>query len=432
MATHKPFRELLPPGTNFDFLGKQRLWLTLSLLLSLASVAVLFINHQTRGSAMNWSTDFRGGTEIIFRFDDQAGLPTAVDTGTVRKALEQAGHDAVEVSDFAWEEVAADGSARKVGGLLIRTPEYGAVPAAKQQELAAGLRTLFADRDVLKTTWSGDRVFVRSMKAIDCQAASDFFAKAGLELRPWAPEEAERFTIAEEGTGEYTAQLAVRGIDAQFQQQLGEALGKDVKVGVVNVYGVGAKAGSKLRNDGIASLFYAILLVMLYLAVRFDVRYAPGAVVAMLHDAIMVVGVFALTWSEVSLTTVAALLTVVGYSVNDTVIIFDRIRENAHKLKDKSFSTIVNISINETVSRSLLTSMTVFVTTLMMNIFGTGLVRNFAFAMNVGVIVGTYSSIFIASPVVLWVHRRWYSGPAAKARGRALASTDDAEPEPGV
>ena len=145
---------------------------------------------------------------------------------------------------------------------------------------------------------------------------------------------------------------------------------------------------------------------------RFDVRYAPGAVVAMLHDAIMVVGVFAVTWSEVSLTTVAALLTVVGYSVNDTVIIFDRIRENTHKLTGQKLARIINVSINETLSRSLLTSLTVFVTTLMMNVFSTGLVRNFAFAMNVGVIVGAYSSVFIAPPIMLWIHNRFYGGPA--------------------
>ena len=199
-----------------------------------------------------------------------------------------------------------------------------------------------------------------------------------------------------------------------------KSLGDDTDIHTVNVYGVGAKAGSKLRNDAIVSMFYAMLLIMLYLVVRFDLRFAPGAVVALLHDAIVVVGVFALFWEEFSLTTVAAILTVIGYSVNDTVIIFDRIRENAHKLKDKKFSRVMNISINETLSRSLLTSLTVFVTTLMMNIFGTGLVRNFALAMNVGVITGTYSSIFIASPVALWIHNRWYTGPApAKAsRGK--------------
>jgi preprotein translocase subunit SecF len=124
-----------------------------------------------------------------------------------------------------------------------------------------------------------------------------------------------------------------------------------------------------------------------------------------------VIGVFAITWQEVSLTTVAALLTVIGYSVNDSVVIFDRIRENVVRLKDKKFGRVINISLNETMARTLLTSITLFVVTLMMNILGTGLVRNFAFAMNIGVIVGVYSSVFVASPVALGIHNRWFSGP---------------------
>jgi preprotein translocase subunit SecF len=168
-------------------------------------------------------------------------------------------------------------------------------------------------------------------------------------------------------------------------------------------------------------------LIMLYLAFRFDVRYAPGAVVALLHDAILVVGVFAVTWQPVSLTSVAALLTVIGYSVNDSVVIFDRIRENVGRLKDKRFSRIINISLNETMSRTLVTSLTTFVATLAMSIFGTGLVRNFAFAMNVGIIVGVYSSVFVASPVALAIHNRWFAGAADK--GKAAPTTPGPEPK---
>jgi preprotein translocase subunit SecF len=129
----------------------------------------------------------------------------------------------------------------------------------------------------------------------------------------------------------------------------------------------------------------------------------------------MVMGVFALTWTEFSLTTVAALLTVIGYSMNDTVVVFDRIRENEHKLKDKKLDRVINISINETLSRTLLTGLTTFSTTLAMNLLGTGLVKNFAFAMNIGIIVGTYSSIFVAAPIVLWLNERYFSKrPAAR------------------
>ncbi len=250
------------------------------------------------------------------------------------------------------------------------------------------------------------------------------FAVEGLELREIDPKIAAEFAIPDQGTGEYKSYVSVRGIDAQIEKLLEADLGMDVDT--VQTYGVGAKAGADLRNDGIKSLFFAMALIMLYLAFRFDIRYAPGAAVALIHDAVMVVGAFALTWQEVSLTTVAALLTVIGYSVNDTVIIFDRIRENVGRLKDKKVSRIVNISINETLGRSILTSSTVFLTTLMMNIFGSGLVRNFAFAMNIGVIVGTYSSIFIASPVMLWIHHRWYQGaPSDKSAGRRKPVKDE-------
>jgi preprotein translocase subunit SecF len=434
MSTHKPFRELIQPGSNFEFIGKQKTWFTISLLLVAASIGMLFVNNSMRGDYMNWSTDFKGGTEIIFGFHKAGGdESTTMPLGEVRKALSQAGKSGFDVSDFSWQEERADGTSQRVSGVLVRTQEFGAVGPAEQDKLAAGLAEQFKDRDIQKTTWSGDRLFVRSLKPLDWNTANGYFASAGHELKPWDADagEVERFTTAEEGTGEFHAQFALRGIDAQYQKILGSAVGAGTDVAVINVYGVGAKAGAKLRNDGVTSLFYAMGLIMLYLVVRFDIRYAPGAVIALLHDALLVVGVFAVTWTEVSLTTVAAILTVIGYSVNDTVIIFDRIRENVERLQDKKFARIMNISINETLSRSLLTSSTVFVTTLMMNIFSTGLVRNFALAMNIGVVVGTYSSIFIASPLVLWIHNKWYGGPAgnrraarAQARHKALGEVE--------
>jgi preprotein translocase subunit SecF len=425
MATHKPFRELIKPGTNFEFMGRARLWITFSTLCVIACVAMVFVNKSWRGDYLNWSTDFKGGTEIIFGFH-KAGTdqPVPVDAGQVRGGLQEAGFDGFEVSDFSWNEETSQGT-KKASGILVRTIDFGAVPAEQQAKIADDFAQKFAAIEPLKVSWSGDRMFVRSMKQVDWKAAQAFLKEHDLDLKPWVTEDAERFVIPEEGTGEYSTVLSVYGIDAQYQNALEEALGDGVDVKVQNVYGVGAKAGAQLRNDGITSMFYATLLVMLYLVFRFDIRYAPGAIVALIHDAIITIGAFAFTWMEFSLTTVAAVLTIIGYSVNDTVVIFDRIRENVGKLKDKKFSRIMNISINETLSRSLLTSLFVFMTTLMMNIFGTGLVRNFAFAMNVGVIAGAYSTIFIASPVVLWIHNKFYSGPptaravASKGKGKA-------------
>src|SRR6185436_11839998 len=267
----------------------------------------------------------------------------------------------------------------------------------------------FADREVLKANWSGDRLIVRSKKLIANQDAAPVFLGAGLELKPWATDDAQRFGTPDEGTNEYRQEYEMWGIDRQFQQLLEKQI-DGTEAGVVKKYGVGAKAGDKLRDDATKSIIYAIFLIMLYLAFRFDIRYAPGAAFATIHDTVMVIGVFALTWTEVSLTSVAGLLTVMGYSVNDTVIVFDRIRENQAKLKDKKIERIIDISINEMLVRTILTSSTVFATTLIMNIFGTGLVKNFAFAMNVGVIVGTYSSIFLAAPIFMYISRKYYSG----------------------
>src|ERR1051325_11265607 len=143
-----------------------------------------------------------------------------------------------------------------------------------------------------------------------------------------------RYSQADESSGDFSEEFAMWGIDRQFQQLFEKAF-DNTEVIVKNSYGVGAKAGDKLRDDAARSIIYSIFLIMLYLAFRFDIRYAPAAAFATIHDAIMVIGVFAVTWTEVSLTSVAGLLTVIGYSVNDTVIVFDRIRENQAKLKDK-------------------------------------------------------------------------------------------------
>lgn len=439
MATHKPFRELVKPGSNFEFIGRARLWATLSALLMIGSIAMLFVNNSVRGDYLNWTIDFKGGTELIFEFcDDKGDHVDTVGAGQIRQALKGAGFDGFEVSNFEWQgtlkcgkdsavEEVDQGVTKQVKGLLVRTPDFGALTDAQQKEISVAFRakmtevctasgTSAEDCALGALTWSGDRLDVRSKKALDEQAVRDFFASRELEVKPGAAGFAER---TEQGFDEVNTEIYIYGLDRQFVAAIDNALDGPTSR-VVQSYGVGAKAGAQLRNDGIKSLFYAMALIVLYLAFRFDIRYAPGAVAALLHDAILVMGVFAVTWTDVSLTSVAALLTVIGYSVNDTVVIFDRIRENVGRLKDKKLERIVNISLNETLARTLLTSITLFVVTIMMNIFATGLVRNFAFAMNVGVVVGVYSSVFVASPIFLWVDRTFYpsKGPSKKgARG---------------
>ncbi len=429
MATHKPFRELVKPGTNFDFIGRAKIFTVIALVGVIATVAMLFVNKAWRGDYLNWSTDFKGGTEITFAFHKKGtDQPVEVSPGTVRGALGKAGFETFEVADITWKEDTSKGVVDAVG-ILVRTADFGAVPSQVQDQVKDAIAKQMASIEPLGVTWSGDRLFVRSQKAVDWKQMQALLAKHGLNLRPWEKQETDEAAQAEEGTGEHKAELTVEGIEVRYRDALVKDLGGDVDVRVDNVYGVGAKAGAKLRNDGVTSLFYALLLVALYLVVRFDLRYAPGAIRALLLDATIVVGVFAATWTKFSLVTVAAILTVIGYSVNDTVVIYDRIRENMILLKDKKLARIMNISVNEMLGRTLLTNMTVFAVTLMMNIFGSGDVRNFAFAMNVAAVVGTYSSLFISAPLALWIHTTFYEkrGKGPARAGRVAARADEPE-----
>ena len=164
---------------------------------------------------------------------------------------------------------------------------------------------------------------------------------------------------------------------------------------------------------------------MIYIAFRFDMRYAPATMVALLHDAIIMVGVLAVTFREVSLTTVAALLTIVGFSMNDKVVVFDRIRELAARNRGGDFRSSVNQALNQTLSRTIITNSTVFFVTLAMNIFAVGTIREFAFAMNIGVVLATFSTIFVATPVVIWLNDRFVAS-TRQARKRAPRSGETA------
>lgn len=420
MATedHK-FRYLLKPGTDFAFVAKFRTWLIISALLTSASIGSLFVNKAVRGSYLNWTIDFRGGTEITYAFRSKAepGKFIAPDAGKVRQALDGAGVDGYDVSELTW-----GGSDNPYRGVLIRVPRFGATTDAQRKEAADAFLAKASDKGVQSTTWSGDRLYVRSQQALDPTLAQAAFDPLGLKLKPWSADETKTATTPDESTGEFEAAFSIYGLDKQYEDVLEKVL-PEVDVTIEQTSQISAKEGAELRNSGIAALFYAFGLIVLYLAVRFDIRYAPGAIVATMHDAVMVIGVFSVTWTDVSLTSVAALLTVIGFSVNDTVVIFDRIRENLERLKDKKLERVVDISLNEVVVRSILTSSTLFAVTLMMNVFGTGLVRNFAFAMNAGIITGAYSSIFLAPPLFLYVAKKWYGGPApARSRAQALAA----------
>jgi len=180
---------------------------------------------------------------------------------------------------------------------------------------------------------------------------------------------------------------------------------------------VGPAVSSELRTTGLIAVLCSIIAIICYVWFRFEWQFAVGAVVALSHDIIITVGVFSLMQLEFDLSTVAALLTILGYSVNDTVVVSDRIRENLRKYKKMDLSELLNRSINETLSRTLMTSLTTLIVLLALYVFGGQVIRNFTFAMMFGVIIGTYSSIFIAAPLLsqLGVKRDW-SGIARAAQ----------------
>ena len=167
---------------------------------------------------------------------------------------------------------------------------------------------------------------------------------------------------------------------------------------------ISPKIGSELSGKAVMAIFSALALILLYISIRFEFKFALGAIAALTHDVLITLGIFSLLSYEISLPIIAAFLTIVGYSLNDTIVIFDRIRENLKSSKRDSYTSVVNRSINESLSRTIITSLTTFVVVMILWLSGGEVIHNFAFAMIVGVIVGTYSSIYIASPLVIFLH----------------------------
>ena len=175
---------------------------------------------------------------------------------------------------------------------------------------------------------------------------------------------------------------------------------------VLSIEKVGPKIGSELSGKALMAIVYAILLILIYISIRFEFIYAIGAIAAIFHDVIITLGIFSILGYEISLAIIAAFLTIVGYSLNDTIVIFDRIRENIKTLKRQDVPKIVNKSINDSLSRTVVTSLTTLFVVLTLYLFGGNVLQYFSFAMIIGVLVGTYSSIFIASNIVVYMNKK--------------------------
>ena len=170
---------------------------------------------------------------------------------------------------------------------------------------------------------------------------------------------------------------------------------------ILSLEKVGPKVGAELSSNALMAILSALALILVYVSIRFEFKYAIGAIAALTHDVLITLGVFSILNYEVSLAVIAAFLTIVGYSLNDTIVIFDRVRENVKALKNVQMKSVINRSINESLSRTIVTSLTTFFVVLVLFLIGGEVIHTFSFAMMVGVIIGTYSSIFVASPVVI-------------------------------
>jgi preprotein translocase subunit SecF len=213
-----------------------------------------------------------------------------------------------------------------------------------------------------------------------------------------------------EGVGEYLIRLQTTSSDLEgLSAQINDAMTKRFAGETFEIRRtemVGPKVGKDLQKKGLQAIIFAMIGILIYVSWRFKFRFAVGAVVALAHDVLITIGVFSLTNREFSLPVLAALLTIVGYSLNDTIVVYDRIRENMGRMRRELFERTVNISINETLSRTILTSGTTLIVVVVLFLLGGGVIHDFTFALLVGIIIGTYSSIFVASPlVVLWEKR---------------------------
>ena len=175
---------------------------------------------------------------------------------------------------------------------------------------------------------------------------------------------------------------------------------------ILSIDKVGPKVGAELSSDAILAILYALGFILIYISIRFELKYAIGAIAALTHDVLITLGVFSILGYEISLAVIAAFLTIVGYSLNDTIVIFDRVRENVKSLKGSSMESIINQSINDSLSRTIVTSLTTFLVVFILFLVGGEVIHTFSFAMIVGVIIGTYSSIFVASPIVIKMDKK--------------------------
>ena len=290
MAPIQRFFEVIKPDIDLDFIGKQKYWIGASITLVLITFLMLPINAyvlKDRGHMLNWGVDFRGGTEIVVEFSKP------VEAGAVREAMAAKGFDNVDVVQYG--STMEHGSANSY---MIRLGAVSVMSADQAKKVEVSLARV--GESVLKKfefSEGGDKVYMRFDRAVEPSTLTSALKAAGTnitQIQPFGPPQ------------DHTYEVTLIGLDAEIRAALDAKLGSDAVKSIPQVSSVGAKAGKELQLNGLQALFGAIVLIVVYVAIRFDFRYGPGTIVALLHDAIIVVGAFAVTYKEFSLTTLAA------------------------------------------------------------------------------------------------------------------------------
>ena len=264
--------------------------------------------------------------------------------------------------------------------------------------------------------------FQQQPNPADIRTTVDAAGYPGSEIQPFgSPRE---FTIRAAGhDASNTVEKTAREIEAALHGKFGATEPKVVRTEIV-----GARVGDELSRNAIVAIFISLFVTLLYLAFRFEWRFGFAAVLATFHDLLSTLAFLAIMRLEVSLTVVAALLTVIGYSLNDTIIIFDRVRENLKKARPEPLYEVLNRSINETLPRSVLTHLTVAAATLSLLLFAGEVIRPFSWIMLFGIVTGTFSSVYIAGPTLLWIERKWPRGRGNEKSARPTAPVVPVKP----
>lgn len=384
-------------NTNINFLGKKWYFLAFSLVFSVAGLISMGHRWSTTGSPLPLGVDFRGGTLVYVKFTHPPN------DSEIRAKLEKAG-----LKDAKLQTITSQGTDNE---LLISLD----IKETSEQALDAGKNKIIAALETAPDQAKKDLNNASLQTINDVLLAQDPL-RAGTDAAQRYQALAQQIVAIrdKENGGAIGSFDKMNAVGAPVVQVLQQAFYLS-DFGIRNVEIVGPQVGKQLQSQAKLAVLYSLAGMLIYLWFRFELIYGVAAVVAVFHDTLITLGAFSLTNKEISLTVVAAILTLVGYSMNDTIVVFDRIRENVKLLRRESLAEIVNKSINQTLSRTILTSGLTFLTVLSLYLFGGEVLHGFSFALVIGIIIGTYSSIAVAAPMLV-AYQEW----RAKAKGQTV------------